>query len=72
MPDLAKLLIADEAEGILAWIVAGAIAWHRDDLGTCAAVAAATDAYGGRRTGCPSSSRSAASSQNTPASEVET
>jgi putative DNA primase/helicase len=37
----------DERAAVLAWIVKGAIAWHRDGLGTCAAVERATAGYRG-------------------------
>jgi putative DNA primase/helicase len=35
----------DERAAVLAWIVAGAVAWHRDGLGTCTAVERATAGY---------------------------
>jgi putative DNA primase/helicase len=43
-PDLLDKLKA-EADGILAWIVAGAVRWHREGLGTPPEVAAATHEY---------------------------
>jgi P4 family phage/plasmid primase-like protien len=43
-PDLRSKLQA-ELPGILAWAVRGAVAWHRDGLGTCRTVADATTAY---------------------------
>ncbi len=37
----------DERAAVLAWIVQGAITWHRDGLGTCTAVEQATAGYRG-------------------------
>jgi putative DNA primase/helicase len=37
----------DERAAVLAWIVAGAIDWHREGLGTCTAVELATAGYRG-------------------------
>ncbi len=45
VPDLAEELLATEAEGILAWLVAGAMDWHQDRLGACRAVTDATETY---------------------------
>jgi putative DNA primase/helicase len=42
--DLPRKLRA-EAEGIMAWIVAGAVRWHREGLGNPPEVAAATNEY---------------------------
>jgi len=46
-PALKRALTTDPIEraAVLAWIIAGSIAWHQDGLGTCAAVEAATDGY---------------------------
>jgi putative DNA primase/helicase len=46
-PALKRALVNDPAEraAILTWIVAGAVAWHADGLGTCAAVERATASY---------------------------
>ncbi len=46
-PELKRALVNDAAEraAILAWIVNGAIAWHAEGLGTCAAVEQATAGY---------------------------
>ena len=41
LPDKLKA----EADGILAWIVQGAVAWYRDGLGDCPEVTDATTAY---------------------------
>jgi putative DNA primase/helicase len=40
-----KLTSAEHAPGVLAWLVAGCLAWQREGIGTCAAVEAATRAY---------------------------
>jgi putative DNA primase/helicase len=40
-----KLAEPDVQQAILAWAVAGCIAWQRDGLGTCAAVELSTNAY---------------------------
>ncbi|WP_431283161.1 phage/plasmid primase, P4 family [Humitalea sp. 24SJ18S-53] len=42
--DLAEAL-RDEAPGILAWAIAGCLAWQRDRLGDCAVMRAATGEY---------------------------
>jgi putative DNA primase/helicase len=46
-PELKRALTSDPATqtAILAWIVQGAVAWHRKGLGTCAAVENATAGY---------------------------
>jgi putative DNA primase/helicase len=46
-PALKRALVNDpfERAAILAWIVAGAVAWHKEGLGTCAAVERATASY---------------------------
>ena len=44
-PDLKRRLREECAEVILAWLVAGCLAWRREGLGTCAAVQAATGEY---------------------------
>ena len=48
-PALKRALVHDPAEraAVLAWIVRGAVEWHREGLGTCAAVERATAAYRG-------------------------
>jgi putative DNA primase/helicase len=48
-PALKRALIhdPDERAAVLAWIVQGAIEWHRDGLGTCSAVEHATASYRG-------------------------
>lgn len=43
--DLQRRLIAEEAEGILSWMVDGAIAWYRDGLQPPETVIAAREAY---------------------------
>jgi putative DNA primase/helicase len=43
-PDMREKLKA-ELPGVLLWIVAGAVAWHRDGLGTCKAIEVATGEY---------------------------
>jgi P4 family phage/plasmid primase-like protien len=43
-PEL-KETLQQEREGILAWAIKGAVAWHRDGLGTAAAVGMATEEY---------------------------
>nr|MDQ3350746.1 phage/plasmid primase, P4 family [Actinomycetota bacterium] len=40
-----RLGLECQREAALAWIVAGAVAWHRDGLGGCAEVDAATDTW---------------------------
>jgi len=46
-PELKRALTSDpdDLAAILAWTVQGAIAWHREGLGTCAAVENATAGY---------------------------
>ena len=48
-PALKHALVHDPAEraAVLAWIVQGAVEWHRDGLGTCRAVESATADYRG-------------------------
>ena len=48
-PALKRALVHDPGEraAVLAWIVRGAVEWHREGLGTCAAVEQATAAYRG-------------------------
>ena len=43
--NLRRILVAEHAEAILAWLVDGAFMWHRDGLGTSLAVTEATNAY---------------------------
>ncbi len=40
-----KLTAPEHAPAVLAWAVAGCLAWQRDGIGSCAAVEAATTAY---------------------------
>lgn len=40
-----KLTSAEHAPAVLAWLVAGCLAWQRQGIGKCAAVTAATRAY---------------------------
>jgi len=44
-PELRRKLLTKDGPSILAWLVGGAVAWHRDGLGTAAAVEEATSAY---------------------------
>ena len=43
--DLRRSLIEDHGAAVLAWLVRGAVEWHRDGLGSAAAVDAATEDY---------------------------
>ena len=43
--DLRRRLVDDHGSGVLAWLVAGAVAWHIGGLGSAAAVDAATEEY---------------------------
>ncbi|MEI9940051.1 MAG: phage/plasmid primase, P4 family [Pseudomonadota bacterium] len=40
-----KLTSAEHAPAVLAWLVAGCMAWQREGIGKCAAVTSATQAY---------------------------
>ena len=44
-PDLRRRLVQDHGSAVLAWLVKGAMSWHKDGLGTAAAVESATEAY---------------------------
>ena len=44
-PTLRRRLLEDHGSAVLAWLVRGAVAWHRDGIGTAMAVVEATDEY---------------------------
>lgn len=44
-PALRRRLVDDHGAAVLAWLVRGAVEWHRDGLGEASAVKAATDSY---------------------------
>jgi putative DNA primase/helicase len=44
-PTLRRRLLSDDGPAVLSWLVRGTVAWHRDGLGSAAAVEAATSAY---------------------------
>jgi putative DNA primase/helicase len=43
--DLRRNLVEDHGAAVLAWLVRGAVEWHKDGLGSAAAVDAATEEY---------------------------
>ena len=43
--DLRRSLVEDHGAAVLAWLVQGAVEWHKDGLGSAAAVDAATEEY---------------------------
>jgi putative DNA primase/helicase len=43
--DLRRSLVEDHGAAVLAWLVRGAVEWHKDGLGSAAAVDAATEDY---------------------------
>ena len=44
-PDLRRRLVAEHGGAVLAWLVEGAVAWHKDGLGEAEAVTTATEDY---------------------------
>jgi putative DNA primase/helicase len=44
-PDLRQRLLEEHGPAVLAWLVHGAVMWHREGLGTAAAVDVATEGY---------------------------
>lgn len=44
-PDLRRRLLEEHGSAVLAWLVEGAVRWHREGLGSAERVSLATDAY---------------------------